>query len=112
VLNHLIYSFSPSIEFGISPEYRHHIYLCKFRILNTVRHATAQFLSVWLPAPARLGPPYASTLSELLFDCQHTGDASYINGCKTNHFVAIWLHPVVRRKLPYAVSQYHRSLRI
>lgn len=52
------------------------------------------------------------TLSELLFGCLHIGDVSCMSECKTNHFVTIWLHPLVCRKLPYAVSQGHQSLRI
>lgn len=67
--------------------------------------------SVWLTSLSRLGPPYMLTLSELMFGCLHIGDVSCMNECKTNHFVTIWLHPSVCRKLPYAVSQGHRSLR-
>jgi hypothetical protein len=67
---------------------------------------------VWLPASSRLGPPYALTLSELLFGFLHKGDASCMSGCKTSYFIVIWLHPLVRRKLPYQVSQDHPSLRV
>jgi hypothetical protein len=67
---------------------------------------------VWLYVPSRLGSPYALTLSELLFGCLHKGDAGCMSRCKTNHFIVIWLHPLVRRKLPYRVSQGHPNLRI
>jgi hypothetical protein len=67
---------------------------------------------VWLHVTSRLGPPYALTISELLFGCLHKGDTNCMSGCKTSHFIAIWLHPLVRRKLPYQVSQGHPSLRV
>jgi hypothetical protein len=66
----------------------------------------SHILYVWLPAPSRLGPLYALTLFELLFSWLHTGDISYMSGCKS-YFIAIWLHPLVHRKLSYVVS--HRD---
>jgi hypothetical protein len=70
------------------------------------------YLYVWLPASSHLGPPYALTLSELMFGCLHKGGAGCMSGCKISHFIAIWLHPLVRRKIPYQVNQGHPILRV
>jgi hypothetical protein len=63
-----------------------------------------------LPVPSRFRPSFVLILSELLFSCLHTGDTGCMSGCKTIYFIVIWLHPLVRRKLPYPVSQDHWSL--
>jgi hypothetical protein len=39
------------------------------------------------------------TLSVLLFGCLHRGEAGCMSGCKTSHFIVIWLHPLVRKKI-------------
>jgi hypothetical protein len=67
----------------------------------TVPQPNTQLPYVWLPAPSHLGPPYALTLSQLLFGCLHKGDAGCMSGYKLSHFIAIWLYPLVHRKMPY-----------
>lgn len=69
-------------------------------IVNEINRLVTRTISSWTTI-------YTLILSELLFGCLHTGDTSYISGCKTNYFVAIWLHLLVRRKLLYAVRQGH-----
>jgi hypothetical protein len=58
-------------------------------------------LYVWLLAPSYVGPPYALTLSKLMFSWLYKRDAGCMSGYKISHFIAIWLHPLVRRKIQY-----------
>jgi hypothetical protein len=45
-----------------------------------------QYLSYWLSAPTYPGPPYALTLSEVLFGCLHAEHAACLSGCNNIAF--------------------------
>jgi hypothetical protein len=104
-----IFSFK-SVSFPIAKPKLLHTYLRNWFILLPDHAFHIPY--VWLAAPSHLGPSYALTLSGLLFGCLPKGDAGCMSECKISHFIVIWLHPLVHRKMSYQISQGHPSLRV